>query len=77
MRAACEDLPDGSAGSGERAAHARGWAVHLYDAKAVESQAAGLLAGRADAVLRGPRAVLGAPWAKDHRSRSPRRVVSG
>ena len=48
-------------------AHARGWAVHLYDAKNVEGQAAGFLAGRADEVLYGPRATLGPPWAKDHR----------
>jgi hypothetical protein len=48
-------------------AHARGWEVHLYDAKAVEAQAARRLAERADDVLRGPRAQLGAPWARDHR----------
>jgi len=48
-------------------AHARGWDVHLYDAKAVEGQAARLLAGRADEVLHGPRAALGPPWTKDHR----------
>ena len=40
-------------------AHERGWEVHLYDAKAVEAQAAGLLAVRADEVLHGPRATLG------------------
>src|SRR6266540_1295243 len=27
-------------------AHARGWAVHLYDARGVESQAAGVLGAR-------------------------------
>jgi hypothetical protein len=48
-------------------AHARGWEVHLYDAKAVEGQAARRLAERADAVLRGPRETLGPPWTKDHR----------
>ena len=48
-------------------AHARGWAVHLYDAKAVIGQATGLLAERADGVLEGPRARLGPPWTKDHR----------
>lgn len=48
-------------------AQARGWALHLYDAKRVEAQAASLLADRADEVLRGPREVLGPPWAKDHR----------
>lgn len=49
-------------------ARARGWAVHVYDAATVERQAARILAGRADEVLRGPRASLGPPWAKDHRS---------
>jgi hypothetical protein len=45
-------------------AHARGWEVHLYDAKAVEGQAARLLGHD---VLRSPRAQLGPPWTKDHR----------
>ena len=48
-------------------AHARGWDVHLYDAKSVEAQAARVLASRADEVLSGPRARLGPPWTKDHR----------
>jgi hypothetical protein len=48
-------------------AHDRGWVVHLYDAKAVEAQAAGVLGDRAEAVLYGPRMRLGPPWAKDHR----------
>jgi hypothetical protein len=48
-------------------AHARGWEVHLYNANDVESAAVGILAERADAVLRGPRARLGPPWTKDHR----------
>ena len=48
-------------------ARARDWEVHLYDAKAVEGQAVGLLADRADEVLKGPRATLGPPWTKDHR----------
>jgi hypothetical protein len=48
-------------------ARARGWDVHLYDAKVVEGQAAGLLAERADEVLLGPRATMGPPWARDHR----------
>jgi hypothetical protein len=48
-------------------AHARGWEVHLYDAKAVEGQAVRLLAERAGEVLRGPRATMGPPWARDHR----------
>jgi hypothetical protein len=48
-------------------AHDRGWGVHVYDAKAVESQAARLLAERADEILHGPRATLGPPWTRDHR----------
>jgi hypothetical protein len=48
-------------------ARARGWEVHLYDAQDVEARAASKLARRAEAVLRGPRATLGPPWAKDHR----------
>ena len=37
-------------------AHMRGWAVHLFDAKAVEAQAARVLGARADDVLHRPRA---------------------
>ncbi|HYF47363.1 MAG TPA: hypothetical protein VD926_14210, partial [Acidimicrobiales bacterium] len=48
-------------------AEERGWAVHAYDAKTVEADAAALLGERADDVLVGPRRRLGAPWAKDHR----------
>jgi hypothetical protein len=48
-------------------AHARDWEVHLYDAKAVVGQAAGMLGERADEVLQGPRARMGPPWTKDHR----------
>jgi len=58
-------------------ADARGWDVHLYDAKAVEGQAARLLAGRADAVLHGPRATLGPPWTKDHRVALAATIVAG
>jgi hypothetical protein len=58
-------------------AHARGWDVHFYDAKAVEGQAASMLGERADDVLRGPRATLGPPWAKDHRMALAATVVSG
>lgn len=46
---------------------ARGWEVHLYDAKAVISQASRILADRADQVLERPRATMGPPWTKDHR----------
>jgi hypothetical protein len=48
-------------------ARARGWDVHLYNAKNVEGQVVSILAERADDVLHGPRATLGPPWAKDHR----------
>ena len=58
-------------------AHARGWAVHLYDAKAVVGQATGLLAERADEVLEGPRARLGPPWTKDHRVALAATIVAG
>ncbi|GAA2559582.1 hypothetical protein [Pseudonocardia hydrocarbonoxydans] len=54
----------------------RGWEVHLYDADA-ERRAADLLGDRADEVLRGPRAVLGPPWAKDHRTALAATVLAG
>jgi hypothetical protein len=58
-------------------AQERGWDVHLYDANAVEDQAARVLAERAEEVLRGPRARLGPPWAKDHRTALAAAIVSG
>jgi hypothetical protein len=58
-------------------AHARGWDVNLYDAKAVVDQAVRMLAERADAVLQGPRATLGPPWTKDHRVALAATVVAG
>lgn len=48
-------------------AAARGWVVHRFAAKDVEAEAVRILGARADEVLRGPRATLGPPWAKDHR----------
>lgn len=48
-------------------AHARGWELHVYDAKAVVDQAARMLGERADEILQGPRAAIGPPWTKDHR----------
>ena len=45
----------------------RGWKVHLYDLKNVETQAARSLGDRAGDVPHGPRATLGPPWTKDHR----------
>jgi len=58
-------------------AHARGWSVHLYDAKAVVGQAAGMLGERAEEVLEGPRATLGPPWTKDHRIALAATIVAG
>jgi hypothetical protein len=48
-------------------ARARGWSIHLFDAKNVEARAAELLGARSHDVLHGPRDRLGSPWAKDHR----------
>jgi hypothetical protein len=48
-------------------ARARGWAVHLYEARDVEARARRLLGARADDVLVAPRERLGPPWTKDHR----------
>jgi len=58
-------------------AHARGWEVHFYDAKAVLGQAIGMLAGKADDVLEGPRARMGPPWTKDHRIALAAAIVAG
>jgi hypothetical protein len=58
-------------------AHARGWEVHVYDARAVIGQATRRLAGRADEVLQGPRATLGPPWTKDHRTALAATIVAG
>jgi hypothetical protein len=58
-------------------AHARGWALHLFDAKDVEARAASVLGERAREVLHGPRATLGPPWAKDHRTALAATVVAG
>jgi hypothetical protein len=58
-------------------AQARGCRVHLYDAKAVEAEAARRLGARADDVLAGPRARLGPPWTKDHRVALAATVVLG
>jgi hypothetical protein len=58
-------------------AQARGWGVHLYDAKAAVSQAVGMLTDRADEVLQGPRATLGPPWTKDHRMALAATIVGG
>jgi hypothetical protein len=56
---------------------ARHWEVHFYDAKRVVAQAARVLAERTAAVLDGPRAALGPPWTKDHRTALAAAIVSG
>jgi hypothetical protein len=58
-------------------ARARGWEVHLYDAKGVEGRAASLLGERAHEILHGPRATLGPPWTKDHRTALAATIVGG
>ena len=58
-------------------AHAHGWEVHLYDAKAVVDQAIRLLGQRADDVLHGPRARIGPPWTKDHRIALAAAIMAG
>jgi hypothetical protein len=58
-------------------ARARGWDVHLFDAKDIENRAARILGDRADEVLHGPRATLGPPWAKDHRMALAATIVAG
>ena len=58
-------------------ARARGWDVHVYDAKDVEARAAGKLAERADEILLGPRATLGPPWTKDHRTALAATILAG
>jgi hypothetical protein len=58
-------------------ARARGWDVHRYTAKTVVDEAAAALGDRADEVLHGPRATLGPPWGKDHRTALAATVVCG
>jgi hypothetical protein len=58
-------------------ARARGWEVHVYDAKAVLDQAVTRLAERADEVLYGPRTTMGPPWTKDHRIALAAAIVAG
>ena len=58
-------------------AHARGWEVPLYDAKAVVDQAVRMLGERADEVLQRPRATMGPPWTKDRRIALDATIVAG
>lgn len=59
------------------AAQARGWRVHLYDAKAVVGQAVAMRGEPTDEFLHRPRAMLGAPWSKDHRIALAATIVAG
>jgi hypothetical protein len=54
---------------------ARGWSIHFYEAKDIEAEAARVLGDRAEQVLHGPRALLGPPWSKDHRTALAATVV--
>lgn len=58
-------------------AEARGWRIHLYEAAAVERQAARLLGAKATEILRGPRRTLGPPWTKDHRTALAATILAG
>jgi hypothetical protein len=58
-------------------ARARDWEVDFYDAKEVVELAAVLLGERAEEVLRGPRATLGPPWARDHRVALAAAILAG
>jgi hypothetical protein len=58
-------------------AGARGWKVHLFDAKDVVARARSKLGERADEVLDGPRATLGPPWTADHRMALAATIVAG
>ncbi|MFI5952303.1 hypothetical protein [Cryptosporangium sp. NPDC051539] len=57
------------------AARERGWQVHLFEARDVESRAVGLV-GDADFLSR-PRERLGPPWGKDHRLALAATVLAG
>lgn len=56
---------------------ARGWAVHLSDARDVEGRAASGLGEAADGVLHSPRAAPGPPWTKDHRMALAATIIAG
>ncbi len=58
-------------------ARARGWDVHVFEAKDVERQASRVLGERATEVLHGPRSTLCPPWTKDHRTALAATVVAG
>ena len=57
-------------------ARARGWDLHLYVAKDVIGRAVSLLGDRAEEILQRPRATLGPPWTKDHRTALAAAILS-
>ncbi len=57
-------------------ARARGWEVRFYAARDVLDRAAAMLGDRADEVMQGPRARLGPPWTKDHRTALAATIVA-
>jgi hypothetical protein len=57
-------------------AQTRGWNVCLYDAKRIVGQATEVLGDRAEQILQGPRAMLGPPWTKDHRTALAATIVA-
>jgi hypothetical protein len=59
------------------AAHARGWRVHLFEAKQVMGQAAALVGESSESFLQRPRATWGPPWSKDHRVALAAAIVAG
>ena len=58
-------------------ARARNWDVLFYDAQEVVGLAVRTLGARADVVLDGPRATLGPPWTKDHRTALAATIAAG
>ena len=57
-------------------AASRGWEVRFYAARDVIGRAAALLGDRADEVMLGPRARLGPPWTRDHRTALAATIVA-
>ena len=55
----------------------RGWAVHTFEARTVEADAARILGERAQETLHGPRARWGPPWTKDHRTALAATILLG
>ncbi len=58
-------------------ARERGWTIHTYDAARTEAAATRLLGESADEILHGPRARLGPPWTKDHRTALAATILAG